>query len=169
MGFVINVCYDGCLCLAFDGHFAQVCDGFEDCPFGEDEDSEEWFVSQDIINNTVTQDYILKQFKYWVRKYLEVTGNSVNGEESVETKGRQICKRRQAQNFFRHNIIISAIICGILLLAAFFLVNMFQNIMVITNIFLDSSQKGPNCLVSGDEEAQKRQTEHGLGVYAEKV
>ena len=98
----------------------QVCDGVDDCPFGEDENSEDWFTFEDVFNGSFSKDFVRKQLRLWGEEYL----GSSNGNGTLEEKMGSICVKTSSKIFLLYTILVSTVVALVLLIPASCLVNM---------------------------------------------
>ena len=107
------------LSLQLYSHF-QVCDGVDDCPFGEDENSEDWFTFEDVFNGSFSKDFVREQLRLWGEEYL----GSNNGNGTLEEEMGSICVKTSSKIFLLYTILVSTVVALVLLIPASCLVNM---------------------------------------------
>ena len=94
-----------------------MCDGTEDCPGGEDENSDAWFYGLDssLRADNLSDTVILDQFRKWVVSYLNMTAGDIG------LSG--ICKKRNNRSFLMSNILVLAFVFCLAVCAALALVS----------------------------------------------
>lgn len=119
-----------------------MCDGTEDCPGGEDENSDDWFGG---LHNSSRADnlpdaFISEQFRLWVASYLNITEGEVglSSHELVE-QGQVICQERKAWIFFMFSIPVLVLGFCLACSAALLLVG-FIDLICIVILFLTHSR-----------------------------
>ena len=120
----------------------QVCDGVDDCPMGEDENSEDWFSSVEVFTGSFSKDFVHEQLRLWGEHYLK----SNNASGTIEEKMSPLCVTTNTKIFLLYTILVCTVVALVILLPAVCLVGLFAfSIFSSWSKFIPGSQKeGPN-------------------------
>ena len=92
----------------------QVCNGIDECPLGEDENSEDWFSSEAVVTGSFSRE----QLRVWGENYLKSSG-------TTDEKISSICLRKDTKIFLLFTILVCTVVALVLLLPVACLVSLF--------------------------------------------
>ena len=99
-----------------------MCDGVDDCPMGEDENSEDWFSSEEVFVGSFSKDFVHEQLRLWGEYYLK----SNNASGTIEEKISSLCEITNTKIFLLYTILVCTVVALIILLPAVCLVSLFS-------------------------------------------
>ena len=86
---------------------------------GEDENSEDWFSSEEVVTGSFSKEDILEELRLWGKHYL----NSNNGSGTIEEKMSSHCVIADTKIFLLYTILVCTIVTLLILLPAVCLVS----------------------------------------------
>ena len=109
---------------------------------GEDENSEDWFSSEEVVTGSFSKEDILEELRLWGKHYL----NSNNGSGTIEEKMSSLCVVTDTNFFLLYTILICTVVALIILLPAACLVSLslFCMFSIQYLIIPGSHKEGPN-------------------------
>ena len=99
---------------------SEVCDGVDDCPMGEDENSEDWFSSDEVVSGSFSKEFVREQLRRWGAHYIK----SNNGSGMIEEKMSSLCVVTDTKFFLLYTILICTVVALLILLPAACLVSL---------------------------------------------
>ena len=97
-----------------------MCDEVDDCPMGEDENSEDWFSSEEVVSGSFSKEFVREQLRRWGAHYLK----SNNGSGMIEEKMSSLCVVTDTKFFLLYTILICTVVALVILLPAACLVSL---------------------------------------------
>ena len=99
-----------------------MCDGVDDCPMGEDENSEDWFSPEKVVSGSFSREFVREQLRLWGEQYLKTN----NGSGTIEEKMSSYCVITDTKIFLLYTILICTVVALVVLLPAVYLVSLFS-------------------------------------------
>jgi hypothetical protein len=81
---------------------------------GEDENSEDWFSSEEVFTGSFSKDFVREQLRLWGEHYLK----SNNGSGTIEEKMSSICVITDTKIFLLYTILVCTVVALVILLPA---------------------------------------------------
>ena len=104
-----------------------MCDGVDDCPLGEDENSEDWFTFEDVFTGSFNFSFVRAQLRLWGEQYL----GSSSGTGTLEEKIGAICVKPDSKTFLLYTLLVCTVVAVVILLPATCLVNSIRNQFIL--------------------------------------
>ena len=103
---------------------SKVCDGVDDCPMGEDENSQDWFSSEEVVGGSFSKGFVYEQLRLWGEHYLKSSNISATLEETMKST----CVKTDSNIFLLYTILVCTVVGLIIFLPAACLVRFFFNL-----------------------------------------
>ena len=98
---------------------SKVCDGVDDCPMGEDENSEDWFSSEEVVIGSFSKEVVHKELRLWGEHYFK----SNNRSGTIEEKMSSFCVVTDTKIFLLYTILVCTVVALAILFPAACLVS----------------------------------------------
>ena len=98
-----------------------MCDGVDDCPMGEDENSEDWFSSEEVVAGSFSKEFVHEQLRLWGEHYLKSSNISATLEETMKST----CVKTDSNIFLLYTILACTAVGLIISLPAACLVRFY--------------------------------------------
>ena len=85
---------------------------------GEDENSEDWFSSEEVVTGSFSREFVREQLRIWGENYLNSSG-------TTDEKISSICVRKDTKIFLLFTILVCTVVALVLLLPVACLVSLF--------------------------------------------
>ena len=85
---------------------------------GEDENSEDWFSSEEVFTGSFSREFVREQLRVWGENYLNSSG-------TTDEKISSICLRKDTKIFLLFTILVCTVVALVLLLPVACLVSLF--------------------------------------------
>ena len=93
---------------------------------GEDENSEDWFSSEEVVIGSFSKEFVQEQLRLWGEHYLK----SCNVSETLEETMKSTCVKTDSNIFLLYTILACTAVGLIIFLPAACLVRFFFNLHV---------------------------------------
>ena len=97
----------------------KVCDGVDDCPMGEDENSKDWFSSEEVVTGSFSKEVVHQELRRWGEHYFK----SNNGSGTIEEKMSSFCVVTDTKIFLLYTILLCTAVALVILVPAACLVS----------------------------------------------
>ena len=98
---------------------SKVCDGVDDCPMGEDENSKDWFSSEEVVTGSFSKEVVHQELRRWGEHYFK----SNNGSGAIEEKMSSFCVVTDTKIFLLYTILLCTVVALVILVPAACLVS----------------------------------------------